>query len=86
MTDSDSEPERGSSVGSVKLSYDHVPEETGYLWLRVRVSHYSGSFDNGWWSFKEEMASDLEMNGELKCFCVLSVLHLYSCRCDDKQK
>ena len=55
--------------------------------LKCSLENYPpGSFDNGWWSFKEEMALDLEMNGELKCFCVLSVLYLYSCRCDDKQK
>ena len=39
MTDSDSEPERASSVGSVKLSYDHVPEDMD---IKVKVYNAGG--------------------------------------------
>lgn len=39
MSESDSEPERASSVGSVKPSYDHVPED---LNIKVKVYNAGG--------------------------------------------
>ena len=39
MSDSDSDPERASSVGTVKLSYDHVPEDYD---IKVKVYNAGG--------------------------------------------
>ena len=53
--------------------------------LQSSMENYPpGSFDNGWWIFKEEMALDLEMNGKVNYS--RSELYLFFCRNDNKQK